>query len=116
MSAQGPKMARQMERSLQIGHIPLVYLAGHRSAERVWKVEAEAEHQGEQSDALFLHFFFFFFSGTSSRVTVARGFPSVYCGAMGCASLPRDAPQCSWVGGMPCKVQWKMTSQKNCRG
>lgn len=52
-------MARQMERSLQIGHIPLVYLAGHRSAERVWKVEAEAEHQGEQSDILFLHFFFF---------------------------------------------------------
>lgn len=54
----------------QIGHISLLYLAGKQNTERVWKVEAEAEHQGEQANILFFPLSF-------PRVAVARGFLSV---------------------------------------
>lgn len=43
----------------QIGHISLLQLAGKQNTERVWKVEAGAEHQGEQSNILFFPPFFF---------------------------------------------------------
>lgn len=54
------------------GHIFLLYLAAKLNTECVWNVEAEAEHQGEQSNILFLHFF-----GTSSWVAIAPGLLSV---------------------------------------